>query len=291
MEGVKTYIERGNHAVGNKTILEWARVRTDSPRGIVFAPPLIGGNLSQQLITYRRLAQKGYDLVSFSYSGHGNSTDKFSLGATFRDTRFMLNFARVLSQKERIPLFGIASCYSAIPCLYAAQNLSEPFRRLVLVNALPKLGPGSAMISFLNYYRRIFTNKSDRLKEPNEFMHYFEFLFPGIMKSKDYFGVLERKRTRLTKTISEFFTMNPLKGVRLRKTPVLCFYASKDKILDLYNTAFKEDYENNIRELCSNVFFHTLEGGHYLSLKKAREEAVRHIDMFFHPCLNWQSAC
>ena len=53
-----------------------------------------------------------------------------------------------------MPLLGVASCYAAIPCLFAAHKLSEPFRRLVLINALPKLGAGSALISFLNYYRK-----------------------------------------------------------------------------------------------------------------------------------------
>ena len=283
MEAMKTCIERDHKAVGNTNILEWARVRTDAPRGIIFAPPLIGGNLSLQIMTYRRLIHKGYDLVSFSYSGHGYSTDKFSLGATFRDTLFMLDYTKMLSDRERIPLFGIASCYSAIPCLHASQKLSEPFSRLALINAVPRLCSGSVLISFLNYYKKIFTNRSDSLKGANKVMHALDFLFPGVLKSKDYFGVLERKRTRLAKTISEFFTINPLKGVRLRKTPVLCLYASKDKILEIYNAAFKEDYEKSIRALCRNVLFHTLEGGHYLSPRKVREEAVRHIDFFFIP--------
>ncbi len=281
-----TYFEKGVLSVKDSNNLEWVRVRTDSPKGIVFAPPLIGGDLSLQVLTYRRLIRKGYDLVSYSYSGHGNSTDKFSLGATIHDTLYMLNRVKVLSEKEKVPLFGIASCYSSIPCLYAAHNLAEPFERLVLINALPKLGTGSVLISFLNYYRKIFANNPERSEGKSGLVQYFDFLFPNIMKGKDNFGVLERKRTKLAKTVSEFFTMNPLKDVKLRKTPVLCLYARRDRFLDIYNAAFKVDYEENIRELCPCARFRILEGGHYVSLKRTRENAVRHIDMFFHPSLS-----
>jgi len=283
---MRTYFEKGGLSIKDSNNLEWVRVRTGSPKGIVFAPPLIGGDLSLQVMTYRRLIRKGYDLVSFSYSGHGNSTDKFSLGATIHDTLYMLDRVKALSEKEKMPLLGIASCYSAIPCLSAAHNLAEPFKRLVLINALPRLGTGSVVFSFLNYYRRTFANNAERPGGKNGLVQYFDFLFPNIMKGKDNFGVLERKRTNLAKTVSEFFTMDPLKGVKLRKTPVLCLYASRDRVLDIYNTAFKDDYEQNIRELCPCTRFRILEGGHYVSLKKAREDAVRHIDLFFHPCLN-----
>ncbi len=281
-----TYFEKGGLSVKDSNNLEWVRVRTDSPKGIVFAPPLIGGDLSLQVMTYRRFIRKGYDLVSFSYSGHGNSTDKFSIGATIHDTLYMLNHVKKLSEKEKVPLFGIASCYSAIPCLYAAHNLAEPFKRLVLINALPKLGTGSVLISFLNYYRRIFANHSERTEGESGLVQYLDFLFPNIMKGKNNFGTLERKRTKLAKTVSEFFTMNPLKGVKLRKTPVLCLYASRDRILEIYNSAFKVNYEENIRELCPCARFRILEGGHYVSVKRVREDAVRHIDMYFHSCLN-----
>ncbi len=281
-----TYFEKGGLSIKDSNSLEWVRVRTDSPKGIVFAPPLIGGDLSLQVMTYRRLVRKGYDLVSFSYSGHGKSSDKFSLGATVNDTLYMLDHVTALSEKEKVPLLGIASCYSAIPCLSAAHNLAEPFRRLVLINALPKLGTGSVVLSFLNYYRKIFANRADRPEGKSGLVHYFDFLFPNILKGKDNFGVLERKRTKLAKTVSEFFTMDPLKDVKLRKTPVLCLYASRDRVLDIYNAAFKDDYEQNIRDLCPRTRFCVLEGGHYVSLKKAREDAVKHIDMFFQPCLN-----
>ena len=284
MAGMKTRIEKGDLSKDAKNRLEWLRVRTGSSRGIVFAPPLIGGNRSLQVMTFRRLILKGYDLISFSYSGHGNSTDKFSLGATFRDTLLMLHHARELSRRERMPLLGVASCYAAIPCLYAAHKLSEPFRRLVLINALPRLGAGSALISFLNYYRKMVTEEPGRFNETDRIEHYLDFLFPGIMKGKDHFGVLERKRTRLGKTLTEFMILNPLRGVKLHRTPVLCLYASQDRILEIYHVAYRDDYERHMRRLCPNALFHALEGDHYLMQEKTRVEAIGYMDRFFNCC-------
>jgi hypothetical protein len=104
-------------------------------------PPLIGGSLSQQVSSFRSLIRREYDLVSFNYSGHGSSSDQFSLGATIRDTFYMLTRTYSLCKKEQLPLFGIASCYSAIPILYAVHHLAEPLKGLVLINAIPNL-PG-----------------------------------------------------------------------------------------------------------------------------------------------------
>ena len=278
---MKTFFEKGYINIGTKKILEWGHVRNSSPIGIIFVPPLIGGKLSQQVISFRCLIRRKYDFVSFNFSGHGGSSDKFSLKATIQDTLHMLLHVCRLSRKEGLPLYGIASCYSAIPILYAAHSLEEPFKRLVLINAIPELCLHSVINSFFSYYREEFSPHKSLGKAMEAAVYYMDFLFPGIVKNKNYFGVLERRRTSLFRIVSELFTWNPLYGVCLDKTPVLCLYARKDRILEIFDAGLKVNYENDIRRLCPHTTFHSLDGDHYFSLPMARNEALKSIISFF----------
>jgi len=278
---MKTFFEKGYIDIGRKKILEWGRVRNSSPMGIIFVPPLIGGKLSQQIISFRYLIRRRYDFVSFNFSGHGGSSDKFSLKSTIQDTLHMLLHVCRLSQKESLPLYGIASCYSAIPILYAAHSLGEPFKRLVLINAISKLCFKSVINSFFSYYREKFSPHKSLRKTIEAVSYYIDFLFPGIEKNENYFGVLERRRTSLFRIVSELFTWNPLHGVCLDNTPVLCLYARKDRILEIFDTGFKVNYEDDIKRLCPQVTFHSLDVDHYFSLPMARNEALKSIISFF----------
>jgi hypothetical protein len=107
-----------------------------------------------------------------------------------------------------------------------------------------------------------------------------DFLFPGIVKNENYFGVLQRRRTSLFRIVSELFTWNPLHGVRLDKTPVLCLYARKDRILEIFDTGFKLKYEYDIKQLCPQAIFNSLDVDHYFSLPIARKEAFKLINSF-----------
>ncbi|OEU53557.1 MAG: hypothetical protein BA861_02675 [Desulfobacterales bacterium S3730MH5] len=279
-EQMKTFFEKGHHAAGKGNSLEWVRVRNPLPRGVIFVPPLIGGDLSQQVSSFRCLIRRQYDLVSFNYSGHGSSSDRFSLGASIRDTLHMLCYAQRISDQEQLPLLGIASCYSAIPLLYATNYLAEPLERLVLINAITEWSPKAVTRSFLTYYRRMFLTQKSLQRVIAAAGHYVDFLFPGIVKGRDYFGALERRRTRLFKTVSEFFTQKPLEAVRLKKTPVLCLYACKDIVLEIFDAGVKIDYENDIRRVCPQVLFHSVDGDHFLSLPIARDTALKSIISF-----------
>jgi hypothetical protein len=226
-------------------------------------PPLIGGSLSQQVSSFRSLIRREYDLVSFNYSGHGSSSDQFSLGATIRDTFYMLTRTYSLCKKEQLPLFGIASCYSAIPILYAVHHLAEPLKGLVLINAIPNLSPPAVMRSFLAYYRRVFPTKRSLRRGMFAAKNYVESLFPGVVK----------------------FTLNPLEGVRLQGTPVLCLYARQDMVLEIYDAGVGPSYEKDIRRTCPQALFHSLDGDHFISLPTAKDEILRHINSFFQPSL------
>jgi hypothetical protein len=281
---MKTQLEKRRHAIGQNHVLEWVRVRNVSAQGMVFVPPLIGGSISQQVYAFRWLVRRGYDLFSFHYSGHGDSSDKFSLRATLRDTSHMLGCAARLGQKENLPLLGIASCYSAMPILYAAHRLREPLRRLVLINGITRLGPKAVMLSFLVYYRQLLSARRGLLSIGTALKGYADALFPEVMKGTDRFGILERSRAKFLRTMAEFFTLQPLKGVTLRQTPVLCLHSNDDIILDIYDGHLNEDYRRTVQQVCPNVSFRTLKGDHFLSLPAAKGEAAKSISMFFNDC-------
>ena len=75
--GVK--IERGHRFDLKNRKIEWAMLKSAESNGLIFAPPLIGGSFAQQLNILRWLARMNFDIISFNYSGHGESSDKFSL--------------------------------------------------------------------------------------------------------------------------------------------------------------------------------------------------------------------
>ena len=278
---MKIHFEKRHHEIGQRDVLEWLRVRNASPQGLVFVPPLIGGTISQQVNSFRWLIRRGYDLLSFNYSGHGDSSDKFSLGATLRDTWYMLGRAVRLSQHENLPLLGIASCYSAMPVLHAAYRMAEPLKRLVLINGIPTLGPRAVLQSFFYYYQKVFPDRKGPLGVGAALRDYADALFPEVVKGKGHFGVLERSRAKFLQTIAEFFTLEPLNGVTLRQTPVLCLHSHEDTILDIYDSHLKEDYRNTMRKVCPKASFQSLEGDHFLSLPSAKGEAARFIYDFF----------
>jgi hypothetical protein len=278
---MKTFFEKTQYRLGKRETLESVRVRNAHAGGLVFVPPLIGGNFSQQIHAFRWLIRKGYDLLSFNYSGHGDSSDKFSLSATLRDTAFMLYHSIHFSREERLPLFGIASCYSAIPILHAVHCLGEPIRRLVLINGIHTLGPHAVAQSFFRYYRKAVIEKRRFLGVGGVARRYVDALFPGVAMGNGRFGVLDRNRTSFFRTITEFFALEPLKGIMLKRTPVLCLHSRRDAILDIYDAHLDQEYRQYIRQVCPRARFQSLDADHFLSQPSARGEAARSIASFF----------
>ncbi len=270
-------IEKGFLTSGEGGRIEWARVRTPEPRGIIFAPPLIGGKLSQQVQSFRWLVRKGFDLISFNFSGHGNSSGRFSLSTSLWDTEAMLGLGSAAAEKEGLPLISIASCYSAIPLLNAAHALGEPLGRIILINAIPRLCPSQVLDSFMKYYRGYpaAPHRVGRIIES-----YLELLFPAIAKDRNRFGVLERERTRVLATLLDFFTRDPLRGISLTETPVLSVYSREDAILRIFNRGSCRDYRSDILRLCPRARFHSLDGDHFISSPAVRKGARARIDRF-----------
>ncbi len=279
---MKLCIKRGDHYNRKFGTIEWARIKTETPEALVFIPPLIGGNYTQQMRFFRWLARKKLDVFSFNYSGHGKSSDKFSFRASIDNTIFILDHARRICKRKRIPLIGIGSCYSSIPLLFASHKLSEPFSRLVLINPLTHLNPWAVLKSFTSYYHRfagLQVNGNGLGKALNQ---YADFLFPEVAKGNDMFGILHRKRTRLCQVVIDFFLFAPLKGIILPKTEVLCLYGKNDRVLNVFYSlsCLGKDYEKSIQKICPLARFSAVDGDHFLSPAPVRSRAREFILSF-----------
>lgn len=252
-------------------------MRNASPRALLFSPPLIGGNYAQQLRWFRPLLRKGYDLISFNFSGHGHSSGRFSPAQTREDTLRMLENALEIAAWEKLPLFGLGTCYAAIPLLKAAAETGEPFQKTVLINAIVHLRPASLLRSFFLFYRKIYRGSGiiDGAR------HYGEFMFPGVVKSRQVFGVLERRKIRIGKSFCDFFSPDPLENICLRKTPFLCIYGLDDRVLQIYGKEFRKNYESALRKICPRICFHPLPGDHFLSHPAERQKALEAVLNFF----------
>ncbi len=273
--GRKTGLETGRISG-----LEWAQVRCARPRGLLFIPPLIGGEFSQQVSLFRRLVRRGYDLISFNYSGHGNSSGRFSPGAALRDTQTMLRHVRRIGTRQHLPIVGIGSCYSTIPLVHAADNLREPMRAIVLINPIIRLCPVTVARSFFSYYRHLCGIRGKLRKVSDALENYLEFLFPGILKGREYFGGLARKRTRLVKTVMDVILSDPLETVKIPNTPVLCLYSREDRIIDIFISGKRSEYESGILNVCPKTVFHVIEGDDFFSRPDTRGEALQRITAF-----------
>ncbi len=260
--------------------LEWVRVRVPEPRGILFVPPLIGGNHVQQVRHFRRLVRRGYDLVSFNYAGHGGSTDKFSLEGTLRDTRLILDRTVRISRREGLPIFGIGACYPAIPLLFWAGSPEGRFQKIVLINAVLGLSPRAVVRSFLDYYGDLRRTHRRAPRVMDALRRYVDFIFPGVAKSRRGFGALERRRTRMFKTLYDAFALNPLKTIRLPRTPVLCLYSTDDPILNIFDGIVGSDYRAEVRRVCPLARFRVLNSDHFLSHPQTRTEVFEDLIQF-----------
>jgi pimeloyl-ACP methyl ester carboxylesterase len=274
------YVYEKRWEIHSTVRLEWGRVHVPKPRGILFVPPLIGGDYVQQIRHFRRLIRRGYDLVSFNFAGHGGSTDKFSLEGTIRDTRIILDCTRRIGRREGLPIFGIGACYPAIPLLFLAGSPEGRFQKVILINAILGLSPRAVVRSFLDYYGHLRRTQRRAPRLMEALRRYVDFIFPGVAKSRRGFGALERHRTRLFKTLYDAFVLNPLKSIRLSRTPVLCLYSTDDPVLNLFDGMFGSDYEAEVRRVCPLARFRKMSTDHFLSHPRARTEVLEDLIRF-----------
>lgn len=260
--------------------LETVRIRVKAPRGLLFAPPLIGGDAAQQVRHFRRLTAMGYDFVTFSYPGHGRSTGRFSHAAAVRDTKVLLRRVAKESREDGLPLAGIGCCYGAIPLISGNSRIEPPIRKLVLINAVFDLSVRAALASFWRYGREV--RGGPGLFPPLRGMirRYLDFMFPNVHKNRRVFGRLHRRRIRLFRTLLDILFLRPLAAVRQERTTALCLYGREDRVLRLYGPGCAGSYEEAVRRIFPAVAFHPLPGDHLLSSARSREETLLRIRTF-----------
>lgn len=276
---MKWFMERRLTSVDGRR-LETIRVRVKSPRGLIFVTPLIGGDAAQQVRNFRRLIRMGYDFASFSYSGHGRSTDRFSHAAALRDTVSFLDLVVRENHGDGLPMAGIACCYGAIPLIYGNSRLQAPLKKLVLINAVFDLSAKAALASFVRYYHEVHRWRKPLPPMWVVFQRYLDFMFPNVQKSRHVFGRLHRRRIRLFKTLLDALLLDPLNAVRHDRTRVLCLYGREDNLLRFYDAGYPESYELTVRRMFPSAVLQPLPGDHFLSHAITRDETLGWIRSF-----------
>ncbi|MDJ0857423.1 MAG: alpha/beta fold hydrolase [Desulfobacterales bacterium] len=273
--------ERRLRPYGGGHQLEWMQMRTRRPRGTVFAPPLVGGDGLLVLRHLRPLRSKGYNLLSFNYSGHGLSSRPFSIRQSFRDTRCLLAFVRRHPMRFAEPHYGVGICYAAIPLVNALHRFGEPLARIVLINAIPRLFSRNLLHSFWDFRRDLGTEAWPAANLATQMHRYAEFLLPGITINRRQFGLLALRRMRMLQTLVDWLASRQLRAVRLAKTSVLCLYSSDDRLFRAFRYFdAPRDYEAALRQVCPTAEFIRLEGDHFLSNRLDRQHALTAVTAF-----------
>ncbi len=277
-------LERRLHPDGEGHHLEWMHVRTDPARGTLFAPPLVGGDGLLTLRCLRPLKLRGYNLFSFNYSGHGLSSRPFSIRQSFRDTHCMLDFARRGPGRVPGPLYGVGICYAAIPLLNALHHVGEPLSHIVLINAIPQLFSRNLLHSFWDFRRRFGAETWPAAHLMMQLRRYAEFLLPGITINRRQFGLLALRRIRMLQTLVDWLASRQLHAVRLARTRVLCLYSHDDRLFRAFRYYHSpRDYEQAMRRICPQAEFLRLEGDHFISRMRDRQQALDAMMLFFNP--------
>jgi hypothetical protein len=247
---------------------------------MVIVPPLIGGHAIQQLRLFRPLVRRHLDLFSYNYAGHGASKGTFSLQAAVNNSFTALDLALGLSQKEGLPVHGIASCFAALPMLQTVHQRGEPLSKIVLINALPNLRWEMMAVEFYRYWRKsrqwrpTFTNLKAALRS------YRDELLPNVSHERQSFGILSRHRIQWSKMIRDLITFRNLDAKPLRLTPVLCIYGRQDRFLRQIGFPNWGGYETLIESICPRARFLRVDGDHFLMGDNVRKRLLENMRRF-----------
>ncbi len=264
--------------------LEWMQMRAPRPRGTIFAPPLVGGDGLLTLRYLQPLKSRGYNLLSFNYSGHGLSTRPFSIRQSFGDTQRLLALIRRHPRRFPEPHHGVGICYAAAPLLNTLHRFGEPLSHVVLINAIPQLFSHNLVHSFWDFRRALNADPWSAAHLGIQLRRYAEFLLPGITINRRQFGYLALRRIRILQTLVDWLASRQLHTVRLAHTAVLCLYSVDDRLLRAFRYFDSpREYERAIRRICPSAAFVRLEGDHFLSHARERQRALVAITNFFNP--------
>jgi hypothetical protein len=261
--------------------VEWFRSHGACARGVVIVPPLIGGHAIQQLRLLRPLVRRNLDLISFSYAGHGGSRGAFSLKAALDNSLTALDLAMSKSRQEGLPLFGLASCFAAIPLLHTVQQRNEPLTKMVLINALPHLPWEEMVFDFFRYWRKSHQWRPSLQGLKTALQTYRDDLLPNVRHRHQAFGILPRHRVRWSRMIKDMFAFRQLNAKPIRSTPVLCIYGQHDRMLQHIGFSDWAGYEALIEQICPGARFWRINSDHFLTESKIRRRLIETVIRFF----------
>lgn len=261
--------------------VEWVRARARAPRGVVFVPPLVGGDAIQQIRMLRPLRRFGLDLYSFNYAGHGRSSGRFSLHAARENCLEVLDIAWHRSQRLGVPLYGVASCFATIPLLQVTEMRAEPMQKVVLINAIPRWRLRIICANFLRYWRLSGRWFGDLDGLPQAIRTYINELLPDVVHQPQAFGVLARHRVQWTRLMYELLSHATLATNTLKQTPVMCIYGRKDRLLQQMGFQNWGHYEGLIQSISPHTRFLPLDAGHFLNCPKVRRDLIKAVARFF----------
>jgi pimeloyl-ACP methyl ester carboxylesterase len=260
--------------------LAWMRCHGPCPSGLIIALPLIGGHALQQLRVLRPLVRRKFDLLSFNYSGHGESKGTFSIRASMENSEIALGLAMDQSRREGLPLYGIASCFSAIPMLNAAHQRGEPMDKIVLINALPSLHWEKMVVQFIRYWR-YHGKKSFALPSLAEALRaYRDELLPNVSHAPQGFGILPRHRIHWFHIFQDLIALRHSEAKPIASTPVLCVYGRQDRLLTQFGFPDWQSYEATIESICPGTRFLRIDGDHFLSGVDVRRGLLQAVSRF-----------
>jgi hypothetical protein len=260
--------------------LEWVYANAAQARGIVFSPPLIGGHALQQVRELRQLLHRRFSLFSFNYAGHGHSAGDFCLKTSLVNTQQMLDLALDHGARHQLPLYGVASCFAAIPLLKAAGVRDGAMARIVLVNAVPKWRLAKAAGHFLDFWRQSDLWHPTWQGLVRAIQAYRDDLLPGLVHRRKAFGVLTRDRVRWSRVLCELFSQRIVPDAAVRYTPVLCAYGQGDHLLRRIGFSEWSEYEAQIQSICRQVQFRPLNSGHFLTDPSVRGQLLKEVVRF-----------
>jgi len=261
--------------------VEWIWAGSSKPRGIVFVPPLIGGHALQQIRVLRPLVRRNLDLLSFNYAGHGNSAGPFCLQNSVDNCLTLMDRTVNQSRKANLPIFGVASCYGALPMLHALGQLKEPLSKLVLINAVPHWRWNRLAASFIRYWQNSSFWKWDARGLKRALHDYVQDLFPNVAHRRQAFGILSRHRIHWPRLLAEVLLFGARHPSPLSTTPVLCIYGRRDRLLQQAGFEDRAVYEALIERICPQARFQRMDGDHFFSGAKIRRKLINRICQYF----------
>jgi hypothetical protein len=278
--GHRTMLNTRRINIGVTGGLEWVYASAAKARGIVFVPPLIGGHALQHLRAMRHLLYHQFSLFSFNYAGHGHSEGSFCLRTSLLNTQQMLDLTMDYGARRRLPVFGVASCFAAMPLLKAAVVRGEPMTRIVLISAVPHWRLAKATGHFLRFWRQSDRWRPTRRGLVETIRAYRDNLLPGLAHRRQSFGVLARDRVHWARVFYELFSQRIVPNAAIRHTPVLCAYGQRDHLLRQIGFSEWSDYEAQIQSICRKVRFRTLNGDHFLADPPVRSQLLKEVVRF-----------